>query len=163
MAFIYQAINQKNGKSYIGQTTYKKLRSRISTHIHYALHGGNNLPFCNAIRKYGRDAFDWIVLEECSKEVRSAREIYWIDKIKPEYNVTLGGDGGTLGHPCSDKTRDKISKAVAKSVINLDTEEVFDSLQDAANFTGVSVSMISMACSGKRKTAGSYRWKLIDK
>jgi len=160
VAFIYQAVNKENGKSYIGQTTYKKLRSRISTHIHYALHGGNNLPFCNAIRKYGRDAFDWIILEECSKEDRGVREIYWIDKIKPEYNVTLGGDGGSYGIPCSEETRKKISKAVAKSVINLDTEEVFDSLQEAADFAGVSVSMISMACSGRRKTAGGYQWTL---
>lgn len=117
-----------------------------------------NTPFPYALIKYGRDRFDWIVLEECSKEDQGAREMYWIDKIKPEYNVTLGGDGGTLGHPCGEETREKISKAVAKSVVCLDTEEVFDSMQEAADFAGVSVGMISYACSGKRKTAGGYRW-----
>ena len=161
MAFIYQAVNKVNGKSYIGQTTYNKLYKRINTHWWYANRRDNNLPFCNALRMYGKKGFDWIVLEECSKEDRGAREMYWIDKIKPEYNVTTGGDGGRSGIPCGEETRAKISKAVAKSVVCLDTEEVFDSMQEAADFAGVSVGMISYACSGKRKTAGGYRWTLM--
>ena len=163
MAYIYQATNKVNGKKYIGQTTYDKLRKRIGTHLHYAKTSGSNLPFPNALRKYGRENFDWTILEECDKEIRGEREIYWIDKIKPEYNVTLGGDGGTLGNPCSEETKLKISKSVSKSVINIDTEEVFDSLQEAADFANVSVSMISYTCSGKRKSAGGYRWRLLDK
>ena len=158
MAFIYRAVNIENGKSYIGRTSYNRLRQRESTHWWYAKNKPHNHPFPNALSKYGRDAFDWIVLEECSKEEQGVREVYWIDKIKPEYNVTLGGDGGSYGIPCSEEKKKILSKAVAKPVINLDTEEVYDSLQDAADFAGVSVSMISMVCSGKRKTAGGYRW-----
>ena len=163
MAFIYQAVNTKNGKSYVGRTSYERLRQREATHWWYANNKEYNHPFPNALRKYGRDAFDWLVLEECNKEEQGTREVYWIDKIQPEYNATLGGDGGSYGIPCSEEKKKILSKAVAKSVINLDTEEVFDSLQEAADFAGVSVPMISMVCSGRRKTAGSYRWKLFDK
>jgi group I intron endonuclease len=163
MAYIYQVTNKVNGKKYIGRTTYKRLRQRESTHWWYANNRRYNHPFPNALIKYGRDSFDWTVLEECSKEDQGIREIYWIDKIKPEYNATLGGDGGSYGVPCSEEKKRILSKAVAKSVINIDTEEVFDSLQEAADFANVSVSMISMACSGKKKSAGGYRWRLLDK
>ncbi len=162
MAYIYQATNKVNGKRYIGQTTYDKLSKRINTHWHYAKTSGSNLPFPNALRKYGRENFNWSILEECDKEVRGEREVYWIDKVKPEYNATKGGDGGTLGNPCSDETRKLISKGVSKKVKCIDTEEVFDSLQEASEWAGVSVGMISYACSGKRKTAGGYKWALIN-
>ena len=121
MAYIYQATNKVNGKKYIGQTTYDKLRKRIGTHWHYAKTSGSNLPFPNALRKYGKDNFYWIVLEECNTEERGEREVYWIDKVKPEYNATKGGDGGSLGNPCSDKTKKLISEGVSKKVKCLDT------------------------------------------
>ena len=162
MAYIYQATNKVNGKKYIGQTTYDKLRKRIGTHLHYAKTSGSNLPFPNALRKYGRENFDWTILEECDKEIRGEREVHWIDKIKPEYNATLGGDGGTLGHPCSEEKKRKLSKAVSKPVINLDTGEIFDSMADAAASVNVCVAMISFACSGKKKAAGGYRWSKIN-
>lgn len=158
MAFIYRAVNKTNGKSYIGQTTYERLSQRINTHWWYANNKNTNLPFPNALRKYGRESFTWEILEECDTDQRGDREVFWIDKIKPEYNATLGGDGGTLGRPCSEETRNKISKGNSKKVINLDTGEVFDSLQDAAEFAGVSVGLISCVCSGKKKSAGGYKW-----
>ena len=48
------------------------------------------------MNKYGADNFSIKVLEECSPEKSSEREIYWIEKLDTYhngYNATLGGDG----------------------------------------------------------------------
>ena len=49
-----------------------------------------------------------------------------------------------------------------KKVMNLDTGVVFDSISSAAKYYNVDVSLISMCCSGKIKTACGHRWELIN-
>ena len=163
MAYIYQATNKINGKKYIGQTTYDKLRKRITTHIWYAKHKESNLPFSNAIRKYGKENFDWTILEECDPSVRGEREIFWIEKVKPEYNSTKGGDGGTLGRPCSEKTKKLISQKVGKRVKCIENEKVFNSIKEASEWAHCSTASISYNCIGKLKTAGGYTWVKLSK
>ena len=46
-----------------------------------------------AIRKYGKENFTIEILDE---EYSNEKEIYWISKLKPEYNMTKGGDGGWI-------------------------------------------------------------------
>lgn len=46
-----------------------------------------------------------------------------------------------------------------KSVVNIDTGEVFNSLKEAGEFYNIAPNRISECCSGKRKTAGKYHWK----
>lgn len=45
-----------------------------------------------------------------------------------------------------------------KGVINLDTGEAYESLQDAAKATGLDPSHIGAVCRGERKTTGGARW-----
>jgi group I intron endonuclease len=163
MAYIYQATNKINGKKYIGQTSYDKLRKRIHTHLWYAKHKGSNLPFPNALRKYGKENFDWEILEECDNSIKGEREVYWIEKVKPEYNATKGGDGGSLGKPCSEEKKKLIAKGVSKRVQCVETGEVFNSLQEASDWAKVSVATISYACTGTLKTGGGYRWIRLSK
>lgn len=49
-----------------------------------------------------------------------------------------------------------------KKVINLDTGMIFDSISRAAQYYNIDISLISMCCSGKIKTAHGYRWKLLN-
>lgn len=64
----------------------------------------------NAIRKYGIDNFDFLILEECENDVEAyKREIYWIEifnATKLGYNETKGGIGGVI---TSQEVKDKIS------------------------------------------------------
>ena len=143
MAYIYKATNKTNGKFYIGQTTYDKLSKRIACHFHYAKTFDSNIPFSNALRKYGRKGFDWEILEECNKEERGKREIYWIDKLKPEYNVTLGGDGGTLGRPCPEHVKEATRQSRIVKVRDKRTGKVYTSMKEAREDTGVLESSIS--------------------
>ena len=143
MAYIYKATNNVNGKCYIGQTTYDKLYKRINTHWWYANNRDTNLPFSNALRKYGREGFTWEILEECDTDQRGDREVFWIDKIKPEYNATLGGDGGTLGHPCPEHVKEATRQARIVKVKDTHTGKVYNSQTEASEDTGVMVSSIS--------------------
>jgi len=105
---IYKVKNKVNGKIYIGQTT-RTLKCRMKEHINdqrkYYLH--------NALRKYGKENFQWEVLEHCdSKEELDEMEFHYIKQYnsfgKSGYNLTYGGEG-FVGYKHSKKTLKKIS------------------------------------------------------
>lgn len=93
-AFIYMATNRQNGKRYIGKTK-NPITTRFKGHFGGAKRGATTI-FAAAIRKYGEDAFDISILEEASEEHLSAREVFYIAKLKPEYNMTAGGEGSSI-------------------------------------------------------------------
>lgn len=74
------------------------------------------------------------------------------------------------GKRLSQKTKDKMSKARkngnvwnAKAVINLDTNEVFESQRMAGIFYNINYKNINLVLRGKRKTAGGYHWEYYNK
>ena len=84
MGIIYKTINLTNGKFYVGQQ---------STNDETYLGSGKILK--RAIKKYGIDCFKKEIIEECStREELNKREVYWIKKLNPEYNLHEGGYGG---------------------------------------------------------------------
>jgi|WetSurMetagenome_2_1015567.scaffolds.fasta_scaffold107906_2 group I intron endonuclease len=99
---IYQATNKINKKIYIGKTTHKRFDSYKKQHIKNALSNidKSRRSFYSAIRKYGEDSFDWVILKTCfSKDELYLEEINWIALLKSNtsscgYNMTKGGDGG---------------------------------------------------------------------
>lgn len=58
---IYGSRNIVNGKWYIGQTVNYKQRKH--NHLNSARHNHDRCVFHAAIRKYGEDSFDWVVME----------------------------------------------------------------------------------------------------
>lgn len=86
---IYQITNVVNSKIYIGKTD-KTIQERFQRHCYN--HKTQNTYLYKAMRKYGIDKFTIEILEETNNG--SEREIYWIQELKPQYNMTLGGDGG---------------------------------------------------------------------
>lgn len=50
----------------------------------------------------------------------------------------------------------------SKSVMCIDTGEIFNSTNDVMRKTGISQTSISKCCLGKQKTAGGYRWKYFE-
>jgi group I intron endonuclease len=109
MIILYQATNQINGKRYVG-ITKQGLATRVYKHLYLARNGkGRRLGA--AIRKHGENALKFTVLVVC-QNYRYALdlEMAYIAKIKPEYNVTAGGEG-VLGLKLSDKTRAKLGAA----------------------------------------------------
>lgn len=90
---IYRIINKKNQHSYVGQS--RDITRRWRDHQEAAYNKNSEAyyyPLQQAFRKYEINNFEFIVLEECPIEQLNEREIYWIEKLKPEYNQTVGGN-----------------------------------------------------------------------
>lgn len=86
MIGIYKITKKDNGKSYIGQSN--DIERRFKEHK-YKL----DIPVEIAIQKYGAEAFDFDIIEECSLEQLDERERYWI----AFYNTYKG-----IGYNCSE-------------------------------------------------------------
>jgi group I intron endonuclease len=91
---IYKITNKINGKFYIGKTIYdansrlRKHRNTANSGSHYWLH--------NAMRKYGYENFIVETIEKVDDpDMLNEREIFWIEKLNPEYNNHKGGTGGS--------------------------------------------------------------------
>lgn len=93
---IYMARNLQNGKIYIGKTT-KTLEERRAKHESEI--GKSKLLFHRALKKYGKDAFVWRVLDTAETEEELATlEMLYIDMFATScycvgYNLTHGGEG----------------------------------------------------------------------
>lgn len=97
VGLIYQYKNKINNKVYIGQTKLS-LDKRHSRHIKSLNDKKNNYYFYRALRKYGVENFELIVLEDnIPLELLDEREIYYIRKYdsyytsNKGYNMTKGG------------------------------------------------------------------------
>jgi group I intron endonuclease len=112
MGSIYKLINLKNNRSYVGSARY--FPSRKATHLkllrtnkHYNKH------LQASFNKYGEQVFQFEVLESgLDNSVLIAREQYFIDLIKPEYNKRLIAESN-LGrrYQMENYHKEKISKA----------------------------------------------------
>lgn len=106
---VYKATNLVNGKRYIG-VTGMGLKYRVRSHFTLARRGDRGV-FMSAIRKYGPDKFKFSILVECANYQEAlVREMEFIADLKPEYNITWGGQG-MLGASMSEEAKAKISKA----------------------------------------------------
>lgn len=106
-AQVYIALNLVNGKKYIGVTSHKRLQRRVNEHFSIAKKGFPYV-FCKAIRKYGRENFTFTTVRTFSNcDAALAEEIRLIKVLKPEYNLTLGGQGN-FGHIVTDAQKKRL-------------------------------------------------------
>ena len=109
---IYGIHNLKNDKWYVGQAV--NIRARWNAHRSMlSKNERESIHLLRAWNKYGADAFEWVILEECSPELLDEREKYWIaqkDSYKNGYNRTLGG-GGIHGYQLTKAHKEKLKKA----------------------------------------------------
>lgn len=90
-----------------------------------------------ALRKYGYDGFNKVVVETCSTDptVWGPLESKWIkhyNSIDNGYNIAEGGRGGSThrGVPCSENTRRKISRQhIGKRLTNEHRKKISESLK----------------------------------
>ena len=148
MYIIYKHTNKLNGKVYIGQTHFTNLELRWLNGKGYK----TSKKFNNAIKKYGWENFEHIILVSNikSKEEANNLEKYYIklyNSIENGYNISIGGDDHTY---------------TAKTVYQLDENKKilasFISLLVAEDITGIAAKNIYRVCAGKNKSAGGYYW-----
>jgi len=95
-------INKLNNKFYIG-----KDKNNNPNYL------GSGKLIKRAIKKYGKENFKKEILEECKTDDElNKREIYWINKLKPKYNIAKGGNGGYLLKFASDDIKQKCYRKI---------------------------------------------------
>lgn len=109
---IYKITNTTNSKAYVGQSS--DIKVRFKSHISDLKRGAHSNRYLqNSWSKHGEEAFEFEILELCTKDKTSEREIYWIKKLNTfndGYNLTEGGEGAT-GYEFTEADRIKMSKA----------------------------------------------------
>ncbi|MBQ2711095.1 MAG: hypothetical protein IJF66_04020 [Clostridia bacterium] len=62
---------------------------------------------------------------------------------------------------CPNCGRIKTTTSHFKKIINIDTNQSYNSIKEASTITGISAGSISNCCRGHSKTAGGFRWKYL--
>jgi group I intron endonuclease len=122
---IYKATNTINGKVYIGfDSNWPKRKKRHLSDSSNEKSKGFNDIFHKAIRKYGKENFDWQIIYQSKdgKHCLKSMEEYFIKENNSYiyfnnsngYNMTLGGEG-MLGFKHSEKSKIKNSVSSGKN------------------------------------------------
>lgn len=146
---IYKATNLINKKVYIGQTT-RTLEQRRKEHEKPSKH---NYLFQRAIRKYGKEAFSWQVIDKADDEVAlNEKEVAWIAHYRSYkengYNMTIGGDG----------------VITFREIAMFDVDNSFIGLFKIAELTqsGFEPSRVYRVCKGEAFTTGGKKFLYAD-
>ncbi len=99
---VYRITNLTNSKSYIGSSNNLSIRFRGYFNVNQLMK--SNMYIYKAILKYGYSNFSLDILEYCEPNLLIAREQYYLDTLKPEYNI-LKIAHSFLGFKHSLKTR----------------------------------------------------------
>lgn len=85
---VYRLINKINGKSYIGSSIY--LSNRFNNYYYLSSLTSQvkgSIIIYRALLKYGYKNFSLDILEYCESNMLRKREEYYINILKPEYNI----------------------------------------------------------------------------
>lgn len=109
---IYRIV-LTDGRCYVGQSgnmhrRWNEHRSRLRRGTHWLPH------FQNCWNKYGEDAFRFEVIEQCDRDDLTEREQYWLDTLKPAFNVSPNaGNNGGYKRPFRNLTAEHKAKIAA--------------------------------------------------
>lgn len=104
---IYMITNNITGDCYIGQSV--DIPRRIKEH--FCVNSKPLSPVKEAIRQYGKENFSVSVLEECpDRSMLYERELYWIGKLQPAYNIRMGGVGDE-SYKCRETVKERLRNA----------------------------------------------------
>lgn len=118
---VYRWINNSNGRCYVGSST--DLLSRLYSYysLKYLEEKQSSSLICKALLKYGHSVFTLEILEYCEPSETIGREQYYMDLLKPVYNI-LKVAGSSYGHKRSYETKLKIGKANIGRIHSEDTK-----------------------------------------
>jgi len=92
---VYRWINKISGNTYVGSSI--NISVRMYTYFSLRSLAKSNRPIDRALLKYGFSNFSLEILEYCNEDNVLKREQYFIDLLKPEYNIVQTA-GSTLGY-----------------------------------------------------------------
>lgn len=101
---VYMVKNVITGEVYIGSSSNIQNRWHVHRNSTNYLKYPNSLLYTN-IHKYGIKNFEFSILEECDVDKLLEREQFYIDKLKPEYNVASAKARLTITEAAREKYR----------------------------------------------------------
>jgi group I intron endonuclease len=102
------SISYKDGRQYIGSAV--SIRARWGHHRYRLRNGEHHSSYLQRVwSKYGESEFTFTVLECCLPEELIIREQWWIDNLKPEFNI-LQKAGSWLGQKHTEESKRKIAE-----------------------------------------------------
>lgn len=109
---IYLIHNVMSSKFYVGSAI--NINKRWLNHIQsLRKQEHHNRHLQNAWNRYGEKAFRFYVIDLCRKEELVKKEQFYIDILKPEYNLSPNA-GSSLGLKHTEKSKRNMSEAVKK-------------------------------------------------
>jgi group I intron endonuclease len=109
-------MNKINGKSYVGSG--KDLKIRLNCYYKKNMLKKEKRPICYALLKYGHNNFTLEILEYCPISKLIKREQYYLDLLKPEYNICKIAYS-TLGYKHRADTIALLKKKMTPEVLEL--------------------------------------------
>jgi group I intron endonuclease len=183
MICIYQIENKITKDVYIGSSINFNIRK--NQHINKLRRGKHHSIFLQAaFDKYEEANFEIKILEECSKCNIKDKEQFWIDLIKPLYNMCKKAYS-TKGRKMTQETKEKLRKINLEKgtkppdktwkdkqrkvvQIELNTNKIlnkFESLSEAVRSLGkpsYCSTNIGLVCKGKRQHIYGFKWEYLD-
>lgn len=171
---VYCIENTKNGKIYIGSS--KNIYQRLHVHRVYLNNKTHqNIKLQNSWSKHSEDNFICYSLEHCEHNNLTIREQYWIDTLKPWYNITLNVIRNTL----SEESRKKISETLKKGYkdgtikltrirpvkvfdINGNYIQTFSLIKECAEYLNICHTSIQRVLKGKYKQCKGYQFQYLE-
>lgn len=128
---VYKITNLINNEIYIGSTN--NFTKRKCNHIFLLKnnrHPNKHLQF--SFNKYEKINFIFSIVEEVEISKLINREQYYIDNLKPYYNISKIA-GRTIGLICKESTKEKIGKANKIKYLQGFTKEHKEKLSNSHN------------------------------
>jgi len=144
---VYRWTNNINGNSYIGSS--KNLGPRLQQYYGKSLVNKKSSLICRAILKYGHENFTLDILEYCGKDVTIEREQYYIDLLKPTYNI-LQIAGSPLGRKLPLEVRIQMGKSKLGFTHSDETKALMSKLAKDRIFSDITRGRLSLARKGKK-------------
>lgn len=166
---IYKITNIVNNRCYIGSSVqigirFQQHKSRLKKDKHHSQY------LQRAWNLHGESSFIFEILEKCDESIHLIREQFYMDTLKPEYNVEKIA-GKPPQHP-------EISRKTMKAIwasgkfdnqlkpferIDPNTGEVKEYRSSSeAEVDGFLQQSISAACNGKKASYANYYWRFLD-
>jgi group I intron endonuclease len=132
------------------------LSKRILLYYNHINGRGRNMLINRALLKYGYSNFSLEILEYCEPDKCIEREQYYIDRLKPEYNI-LKTAGSSLGYLHSDEAKQKMSEAKSGKTLSENTIKKISEAKLGKTLSEETRKKISDTKKGKPRPDGAGR------
>ena len=172
---IYCIINIKNGHKYIGSST--NMYQRLMCHRSWLRRGSHHSIYLQrAWNKYGESMFECYTIEYIDQNLLEGREKFYINSIKPKYNMTQATDRFIMSNISKKKLSETRKRKMENGEIKITHNKIihqydlnglyiasYDSIRKAAKLNNTSTSTISRFLNGLYKKGGGFLWSYDKK